>query len=183
MNPDTSSSHIGLTLKIDTKQLDAFCNKIISRSRNIANVHEALNVLEAFVSTFSSDSQGSDNYQAIQDCLKAHSAKTRDKLMHEKMLQLQQGLEQHNITLLADIYSSLSRNGFYQILNNAAELIERNNIPEIAHWIISWSEDAKQKAEQASGYPDALDFKKADIKIEEFQAMSDISYFFNNTYQ
>lgn len=185
MNPDNSSSYTNtsLSLKLDAKQLDAFCKKIISRSRNTANIHEALNVLEAFVSTFSSDSQGSDNYQDIQDCLKSYSAKTRDKLMHEKMLQLQQGLQQHNITLLANVYNSLSRNGFYQILSNATELIERNNIPEIAHWVINWSEDAKQKAEQASGYPDALDFKKANINIEEYQAMSDISYFFNNTYQ
>lgn len=181
MNSDKSST-IPLALKVDTQQLDDFCKKIISRSRNTANVHEALNVLAAFVSTFSSDSQGSAGYQAIQDCLKSYAANTRDKLMHEKTLQLQQGFEQRNITILADIYSSLSRNGFYQILNNAVELIEGNNIPEIAHWIITWSEDAKQKAEQASGYPDALDFTKANININEYQTMNDISYFFNNTY-
>ena len=181
MNQDNSSS--SLALKISTKQLDAFCKKIISRSRNTANVHEALNVLEAFVSNFSSDSQGSDNYQIIQDCLKSHSAKTREKLMHEKMLQLQQALLQHNITLLSNVYNSLSRNGFYQILTDAAELIEREKIPTIAHWVIRWSGEAKRKAEQASGYPDALDFKKANINIEEYQAMNDICYFFTNTYQ
>ncbi len=184
MNPDNStSSPASLALKLDVKQLDDFCNKIISRSRNTANVHEALNVLEAFVSTFSSDSQGSENYQLVQECLKSHSARTREKLMHEKTLQLQDGLLQQNITLLADVYASLSRNGFYQILTDACELMDSEKIPSIAQWNIRWSEQAKQKAEQASGYPDALDFKKAEINIEEYQAMSDICYFFRNTYQ
>ena len=172
-----------LSIQINPKQLDSFCKKIISRSRNTANIHEALIVLEAFVSTFTTDSQGSDNYKNIQETLKSHSTKTRDKLMLEKTEQLCQGLVTQNRQLLADVYASLSRNGFYQILTSATEQITHSQIPAIAEWAISWAEEAKQKAEQASGYPDALDFKKADIDIEQYQTMTDIAYFFNNTYK
>ena len=59
----------------------------------------------------------------------------------------------------------------------------RTQIYSIAEWVISWAGEAKQQAEKASGYPDALDFKKADIDIEQYQAMTDIAYFFNNTYK
>jgi len=172
-----------LSLAIDKDKLDDFCKKIISRSRNTAHVHEALNVLEAFISTFSCDSHATDNYQAIQDCLKYHSAGTRDKLMQEKTHQLQTALELHLIDNLALIYTSLSRNGFYQILTTATDSFETTKVTEIAQWVIQWSEQARKKAEQASGYPDALDFKKANINIEHFQAMTDISYFFKKTYQ
>lgn len=172
-----------LSIEVNSVQLDSFCKKIISRSRNTANVHEALIVLEAFISTFSSDSHGTDNYQNIQQTLQLHSAKTRDKLLLEKTQQLEQGLLTQNITLLAAVYGSLSRNGFYQILSSAAEQIARVQIASIAEWVIAWAGEAKQKAEQASGYPDALDFKKANIDIEQYQAMTDTAYFFNNIYK
>ena len=64
-----------LSIQVSPKQLDSFCKKNISRSRNTANIHEALIVQEAFVSAFSSDSQGGENYKNIQDTLKSHSAK------------------------------------------------------------------------------------------------------------
>ena len=50
----------------------------------------------------------------------------------------------------------------------------------IARWASHWSGDARHKAEQASGYPDALDFNTAGIAIEEFQAMLDVSRYLDN---
>ncbi len=172
-----------LSMQVNPKQLDSFCKKIIARSRNTSNIHEALVVLEAFVSAFSSDSQGADNYKHIQEILKSHSSKTRDKLMQEKTQHVIKGLLTHERQLLADVYGSLSRNGFYQILTSACEQIDRSNISDIAQWVIVWANEAKLKAEKASGYPDALDFKKADIDIEHYQSMTDIAYFFNHTYK
>ncbi len=169
-----------LTLHIEQQQLDSFCRKIISRSRNTAGVHEALTVLEAFVSAFSSDSQGADNYRDIQQTLKSYSAKTRDRLMQEKTQQLTQGLISRDIVLLTQVHSSLSRNGFYQILGTAIEDLAADKVPSLSQWAIGWAEDARQKAEQASGYPDALDFVGAAINIEQYQAMSDIAHFFTN---
>ncbi len=172
-----------LNFNIEAQQLNAFCKKIIARSRNTSNIHEALNVLEAFVSVFATDSQGSDIYNEIQSVIKLHSDKTREKLMQEKVQQLQDGLLQKNQTLLASVYNSISRNGFYQNLTQACTNISAHKIPEIAAWAVQWSNKARQKAEQASGYPDALDFKKANITIDEYQTMSDIAYFFTHTYR
>lgn len=176
------NKEIPLVMQMTPKQIDSFCNKIISRSRNTANIHEALMVLEAFTSAFSKDSHGADSYKNIQDTLKKHSQKTRKKLMSEKTTQLGVALISHDIKLLADVYASLSRNGFYQILTNATDEIDRSQITPMAEWVIAWAVDAKQKAEDASGYPDALDFEKAEIDIVQYQVMTDIAYFFNNTY-
>lgn len=172
-----------LKLQLDEQQLDSFCRKITARSRNSATIHEALNVLEAFVSAFASDSQASDNYRHIQQTLQSYSAKTREKLMQEKTQQLQQGLLKQDIIALADVYITLSRNGFYQVLATAVNQIGPDNIQAIAQWVIHWSEQSRQKAEQASGYPDALDFNKANINIEHYQTMSDIAHFFTNSNQ
>ncbi|MCW8932249.1 MAG: hypothetical protein OQL19_18700 [Gammaproteobacteria bacterium] len=172
-----------LSIQVSPKQLDSFCKKIISRSRNISNTHEALNVLEAFLSSFSIDSQGADNYINVQQALKDHSTVTRKKLMVEKTEQLVGGFVTQNIQLLADVYGALSRNGFYQILTTATNQISRDQIPDISNWVISWAEKSKKLAEEASGYPDALDFKKANINIKHYQTMADIAYFFKNTYK
>ncbi len=177
------NSDLPLSIKINPKQLNSFCKKVISRSRNTANIHEALIVLEAFISAHSKDSHGSDNYKDIQSALKVHSERTRDQLMTEKTKQLEQGLILNNIPILTDIYNSLSRNGFYQILTHATDQINRSEIPAIAEWVIAWADSSKRKAEKASGYPDALDFKKANIDIQYYQTMTDIAYFFNNTYK
>jgi len=174
------TEEIPLSIQISPQQLNSFCKKIISRSRNTANVHEALMVLEAFISAFSSDSQGTDIYKNIQATLRSHSEKTRNQLMLEKTQQLKQGLVTQNIVLLTDIFVSLSRNGFYQVLATATQQIDSTQLDFFGRWVISWANEAKQKAELASGYPDALDFKKANIDIEQYQTMTDIAYFFNN---
>ena len=174
------TEEIPLSIQISPQQLNSFCKKIISRSRNTANVHEALMVLEAFISAFSSDSQGTDIYKNIQATLRSHSEKTRNQLILEKTQQLKQGLVTQNIVLLTDVFVSLSRNGFYQVLATATQQIDSTQIDFFGNWVISWANEAKQKAELASGYPDALDFKKANIDIEQYQTMTDIAYFFNN---
>jgi len=46
-------------------------------------------------------------------------------------------------------------------------------------WSSNWVKEAKQLAEEASGYPDAMDFKTAGISIDEFQAISDIDRVLN----
>lgn len=181
MNLDNDLKQPLIHLQLTTEQLDTFCKKVVSRSRNSANSHEALTVLEAFFSNFSSDSAGSDIYNESLHCLKSHSANTRAALMKEKTQQLQKALVEKNICMLAEVYSSLSRNGFYQILQTACSQLEAGKLQQLALWAIAWSETAQQQAEQASGYPDALDFKKANIDIEEYQTMSDISHFFKNT--
>lgn len=168
-----------LTLQLEPQQLDSFCQKITARSRNTAAIHEALNVLEAFVSAFSRDSQGSDNYRIIQETLKSYSEQTREKLMQEKTRNLLQGLLEQNITELVNVYTTLSRNGFYQILSRAVESLSSDKTAMIAQWVSNWSAAAKEQAEQASGYPDALDFNKAGINIEHYQAMADTANFFH----
>jgi hypothetical protein len=170
----------GLNLLVEPELLDDFCKKILSRSRNMSNTHEALTVLEAFISTFSSDSKGSESYKGIHERINSWTNHTRQRLLEQKSLELAQALTEHRCDQLADIYISLSRNGFYQILASAIETIPLEKINELFAWVIHWSDEARLKAEKASGYPDALDFIKANIKIEQYLAMSDIAHFIKN---
>ncbi len=46
---------------------------------------------------------------------------------------------------------------------------------EIRRWASGWLIQAKQRAQQASPYPDAIDFKAAGIDVSEYAAMTDLA--------
>ena len=170
-----------LNLSIDPDKLIVLCEKLIKRSRDISKTHDALNTLQAFITTFSHTSNHPDAYKAIEDILNKFAEKTRQTLLDTKTTELVKALRQLKLTQLTDIHDHLSRNGFYQILAIAAAQLSSDEIEIARNWCSNWVRDASQKAEQASGFPESYDFNKANINIKEFQAMKDASHFLNSS--
>ena len=168
-----------ITISISAGDLQNFCNKLLKRSRDITKTHDALVTLESFISIFGQASHGTKEYQLIESTIKAITETSRELLLEKNTQDLIKSLKQCNITSLANIHTPLSRNGFYQILQTAISELTDDDIRLVMIWSGNWVKEAKQLAEEASGYPDALDFKKAGISIEEFQAMSDIDRVLN----
>ncbi len=171
----TSSAKI--VLSVESDKLDSFCNKLIKRSRNIAKTHDALITLETFITLFGQAAHGTNEYKTIETLIKSYTEHTRQQLMAQETRKLISALKHCAPEELATIHTPLSRNGFYEILQVAVIELTAEEIRHARSWASNWITDAKHKAEQASGYPDAMDFKSADISIEEFQAMSDVSRF------
>lgn len=163
-----------LLLKIEMSQLDKFCHQLLARSRDIVKTHESLITLETFIKVFSSAQQGSEGYIAIEALLNRYTEQTRQQLLQQKTLELAQALHSNNIQAVADIHTPLSRNGFYQILQDVAAALSTDEIRRIYDWVGAWTVTAKQSADQQSKYPDAPDFHAAGIALEEYLAMVDV---------
>jgi len=168
-----------INISISSTDLESFCNKLLKRSRDITKTHDALVTLESFISIFGQASHGTNEYQLIESTIKTITEKSRALLLEKNTHDLVASLKQCNVISLANIHTPLSRNGFYEILQTAISKLTDDDIRLLMIWSGNWVKKARQLAEEASGYPDAMDFKTAGISIEEFQAMSDINKVLN----
>lgn len=168
-----------ITLSIDTSRLESFCSKLLERSRDITKTHDSLITLESFISVFGRESLGSKEFQEIESTIKSITDKSRQQLLNEYTRRLISALKNCDAKSLTLIHTPLSRNGFYEILKTAISELSDDEIRLVMVWSENWLKEAKELAEEASGYPDSMDLKKAEISIEEFQAMSDIDRVLN----
>ena len=169
-----------INLKIDEIELEEFCQKIIKRSRDITKTHDALITLETFISLFGKASHGTNEYYAIEAVMKSFTEQTRQQLLKKNTDELIEALQQCDINSITSIHTPLSRNGFYLILELAVSSLSKENINNVTKWSTGWVTRSRQKAEQASGYPDAFDFKSAGISIDQYQAMADVSHYLSH---
>ena len=168
-----------LTIKLSAAELDKFCDKLIKRSRDITKTHDAMVTLESFIQLFSRDSHGSDAYRAIETTIKEKTDSTREQLLKKNTENLIRALKQCDVGTLTAVHTPLSRNGFYQILQTAIGALTDDEIRLLMVWSENWTREARKLAEEASNYPDAMDFNKAGISVEEYHAMCDIDRVLN----
>jgi len=168
-----------ININISVSELENFCQQILSRSRDISKTHEALITLESFICIFGRPLHGTKEYEIIESTIKKITESSRQLLLEKNTLDLIEALKQCNAKSLANIHTPLSRNGFYQILQTAIQTLTDDDIRLVMLWSANWMQEATELAQQASDYPDAMDFKKADISFEEYQAISDIDRVLN----
>ncbi len=169
-----------LDLAVDAEGLERFCQKLIKRSRDIARTHDSLVTLESFIVLFGSAVHGTEEYQQVEAMIQGFTEQTRRMLLQQRAAQLLSAIKQCDVQTVTAIHTPLSRDGFYSILQTVVAQLGEAESDTITQWAGQWSADARQRAEQASGFPDALDFNKAGIDIEEFQAMLDVSRYLDN---
>lgn len=169
-----------IILSVDTEHLERFCQKIIKRSRDAARTHDALVTLESFIILFGKAAHGTQEYQAVEGLIRSYTEQTRQGLLTVRASQLLPALKNCDVVAVTAVHTPLSRDGFYSILQTVVAQLDEGELEVITHWASSWSAEAKHKAESASGFPDAMDFNKAGICIEEYQAMLDVSRYLEN---
>lgn len=168
-----------IKININASNLEEFCHKLLKRSRDISKTHDALITLESFISVFGRASHGTKEYLLIESTIKSITEISRQKLLDKSTVDLIAALKQCNVMALASVHTPLSRNGFYQILQTSVAELSDDDIRLLMIWSANWVKEARHLAEEASGYPDAMDFKKASISIDEFHAMSDVDRVLN----
>ncbi|VAW70664.1 hypothetical protein MNBD_GAMMA09-2860 [hydrothermal vent metagenome] len=173
----TDSPSINIT--ISSAELKKFCRDFLKRSTDINKAHHTLVTLETFISVFGQSAHGTPEYQEIATTIKTINEQSRQALLEKNTLDLIRALSQCNVIALTAIHTPLSRNGFYQILQTAISQLTDDDIRLIMIWSANWVKEARQLADNASEYPDAPDFIKAGISIEEYQSMSDIDRVLN----
>jgi len=173
------SDNTSININIKATQLREFCDKLLKRSRDITKTHDALITLESFISVFAQPSHGTAEYKIIEDTINRITESSRQAVLKKNTLDLILALKQCNAKLLASIHTPLSRNGFYQILQTAIEELSDDEIRLLMLWSANWIKEATELAQKASGYPDAMDFKQAEVSVEEYQAIKDIDRVLN----
>ncbi len=168
-----------INITIGSAELKKFCQNFLNRSQDINKAHHTLVALETFISVFGKSAHGTPEYQAIASSIKEMTDQSRHVLLEKNTHDLIKALSQCNVIALSAIHTPLSRNGFYQILQTAIRQLSDDDIRLIMIWSENWVKEAKQRAENASEYPDAPDFLKAGISIEEYQSMIDIDRVLN----
>lgn len=173
-------SSTSINFSVDNNQLDTFCEQLVRRSRNLEKTHDSLATLQAFINRFSKDSQGSEDFQQVMNILNRHCDQSRQQLLSEKADLLVDALRRLSVSAVSDIYLPLSRNGFYEILQNISARLSPLELSIIADWSRQWLSYNKHKALGASRYPDAIDFSGTGISLQEYQAMTDLEHFMSS---
>jgi len=173
------SNNTSINITVDADKLNDFCQKLLERSRDISKTHDALITLETFISVFGRPSHGTAEYKTIEDTINKITEFSRQALLKKSTSELIDALKLCDAKSITSIHTPLSRNGFYTILQTSIENLSDDDIRLLMLWSGNWVKEATEMAEEASGFPDSMNFKKAGISIEEFHAISDIDRVLN----
>ncbi len=177
--PDSTPFNI----TISASELQKFYQDQLNQSHDIHKTHHALITLSSFISTFGAifgpTTQDAEAYQEIVSAIKAVTDQSQQMLLQKNAEELALALRQCNIGTLTAVHTSLRRHNFYSVLQTAITELSDDDIRLVMIWSDNWIKEAKEMAAEASETPDTMDFFRADIKIEEFHAISDIDRVLN----
>lgn len=164
-----------LTLRYTPDQVAQFCRHLALHAPGSEQQLAALTTLQSFIAAGAdAGAQAGPTYQAILLTLQQAQDQARATLLQRNVERLAAALRQQDVVAIATLYRPLSRSGFWEVLTHAASGFDGAAQTALAQWAQAWVSDAKQRGEQASGFPDAIDFHKAGIDVVEYNAMSDI---------
>lgn len=171
-----ANSNIQIALTLTPENVEAQCLEAIKQARNASHALAALIALQTFIAaTVQASHKFTPAYETVKAVVERHAADIRARILAESADALASAFRQQDRQEIARIHASLSRNGFWQMARQAARQLDDSELIAAAAWSRDWCRDAKAGAEAASGFPDALDFRKAGISAAEYAAMTEIS--------
>jgi hypothetical protein len=163
-----------ITLTFSIKDLTDFCRRQIDRSANPGHALAALTSLQAFIGKHAPpDVAVSQEYTLVRDSLDRFLSETRERLLNEHGSRLLKMLQEQDIAGIASLHGELSRSGFQQTAERTLSRVATTERNTLLHWSQEWVNDAIARAQAASSYPDAPDFKAAGIDYREYISMMD----------
>lgn len=170
-----------VVLLITPENIETQCQDAIKHARAASHALAALITLQAFVAaTVHQTDRHTPPYEAAQAIIEKYAVATRTKILAENADDLTDAIQQHNLQKIVHIHAALSRNGFWQAVQQAISQFKQDDLIVSATWAKEWCNEAMTRAQAASGYPDALDFSKAGITPTEYVAMTEIHHYFND---
>lgn len=163
-----------LTLHLTPAGVEAYCGRLAAQLTDHQRRLAALTSLSTFIATFTdAGGQSGEAYREVRAIIERHAEQARAALLAQNAAALGEALATRNVAAVAGLYRPLSRSGFQEVLERTAML----QPAALAAWCRQWLAEARRRGEEASGYPDAIDFHKAGIDVAEFTAMEDLNRF------
>jgi hypothetical protein len=176
---NTQTNNISLLLSPESTQ--AQCLFAIKQARNTSHALASLIALQAFIAATAQPSdRDTPAHISIKKIIEGHAATLRAQLLTEHANALAAAMRAKDCAAITRIHGVLSRNGFWQASQLAVCELDTAERMLTKEWAFAWSRDAKSRALAASGYPDALNFHKAEISPLEYAAMNDASNYLMN---
>lgn len=167
-----------ITLQLTAHGVDTYCRELARRSPTPEKRVAALDALITFLATQTEPGeQARAEFVAIRQTLLDHFEQARAALLDERARRLQQALQFRQLPDITNLYASLSRNAFWLLLGRMEQQLDPAALDSVRRWVSGWLSQARQRAEQASSCPDAIDFKAAGIDVSEYSAMTDLGRF------
>ncbi|WP_428603319.1 hypothetical protein [Sedimenticola sp.] len=163
-----------ISLHVSVHQIEQFCSELCQGSANTSRKHAALIALEGFITRHATTDKYTDTYSRIITAIQQYAEQTRLELLNEYADQLEPALLNKEPRELARIHRSVSRNGFDQLLEQVITRFTPEQQNALKQWANDWSDHAEKQARLAGGYPDALNFKAANISLEEYRAITEL---------
>lgn len=167
-----------LELQLSPGWVDEYCRGLIRSTATAEKRLVALDALQTFISAAAGPALLRDKtLEQIKTSITAYIEVARAALMDEAITRVSIALQQHDVARIAGVFTELSRSGFWDVLRRTMEGMEAAQWQEAARWSLAWLEQTKRRGEEASPYPDTLDFAAAGIDIAEYTSMVDLCKF------
>ena len=167
-----------ITLRLTSSGIDAYCHALARRAPTLEKRVAAIDALITFISTQAdAGEQAKAEYMSIKQILLDHFEQARELLFNERAQRLLKALHSQNLPAITTLYTSLSRDAFWTLLGRVEQQLDAAALHSLRSWASDWLIQAKQRAQKASPYPDAIDFNATDIDISEYLAMTDICHY------
>lgn len=164
-----------ITIQLTADGIDSYCRELVRRSPTPEKRVAALDALVTFISSQTdSGEQAKAEFVSIKKALLDHFEQAREALLEERAGRLHQALQARRLPDIAALYTSLSRDAFWTLLGRVEQQLDTATSDSLRTWASGWLTQARQRAQQASPYPDAIDFKAAGIDASEYLAMTDM---------
>lgn len=166
------------SLRLDAAGIEQYCRQLLSQTRQSAQALAALTALQTFLDAHADgDAKAGAAFRDIKAILERHAVTARNQVMKENLDILLMALGTQDLCGVQQVHGALSRNGFHQTALAALNLLTHQELATAAAWALAWRNDAKARAEAASGFPDALDLKGAGIAPERYAALNELNMY------
>lgn len=167
-----------LQLQLSPGWVEEYCQGLMRSTATVEKRLVALDALKTFISAAAGPAlQNDKSFLKIIESVTSYLEAARAELMDEAVSRLSIALQQHDVARIAAIFTELSRSGFWDVLTQTMERMEAAQRQEVATWSLEWLEQTKRRGEEASPYPDTIDFAAAGINIAEYTSMVDLCKF------
>lgn len=171
MNPSSLQT---FTLQLGPQEIETRCADLWHQFRSPSQVLAALVAMQSLFALAPAGHRENAAYREIQAALAHHAEHARAQLIRKNGGRLLDAMKFRDTREITRIHAELSRNGFWQAASEAGDgRAGAERAVDIA-WLETWCQDARCRAEAASGFPDALDFRTAGIDAGEYAAMQEL---------
>ncbi len=162
-------------LRLTQRSLGRFCDQLLERTRSPQSALAGLAAIDSLLTHATHpDDLSRAPFEALKRLLAERAEGLRDALIEESSARLVTALLGRSADEVTRLHEALSREGFWKCAAAAAARLEPDAHHEVAGWVAGWCDESRRRAEEASPYPDALNFRKAGIDPAHYTAMSEL---------